>query len=132
MSDHFTSATSLAEIIPLDTGDQFVHLGFSRALVAGDQETIHYVVSDNAAAIWYCDHIHYGLMTARHDQPSCQVYLRISLEQRSKRTRLAWKGMHSADAVLVAAADAMADATLKLMTSDQPQLQLQDQSLDRP
>ena len=37
--------------------------------------------------------------------------------------------MHSADAVLVAAADAMADATLKLMTSDQPQLQLQDQSL---
>ena len=35
--------------------------------------------------------------------------------------------MHSADAVLLAAADAVANATMKLMASDQPQPQLRDQ-----
>jgi integrase len=38
--------------------------------------------------------------------------------------------MHSADAVLLAAADAMAKATMKLMTSDQTQPQLRDQQRD--
>jgi integrase len=35
--------------------------------------------------------------------------------------------MHSADAVLLAAADAVANATMKLMASDQAQPQLRDQ-----
>ena len=35
--------------------------------------------------------------------------------------------MHSADAVLLAAANAVANATMKLMVSDQAQLQLRDQ-----
>jgi integrase len=35
--------------------------------------------------------------------------------------------MHSADAVLLAAADAVANATMKLMTSDQPQPWLRHQ-----
>ena len=38
--------------------------------------------------------------------------------------------MHSADAVLVTAADAVANATMKLMASDQPQPQLRDQQRD--
>jgi integrase len=38
--------------------------------------------------------------------------------------------MHSADAVLVAAADAVASATMKLMTSDRAQPQLRDQRRD--
>jgi integrase len=38
--------------------------------------------------------------------------------------------MHSADAVLVAAADAVANATMKLMGSDQAQPQLRDQGRD--
>ena len=38
--------------------------------------------------------------------------------------------MHSADAVLVAAADAVANATIKLMASDQAQPQLRDQRRD--
>ena len=38
--------------------------------------------------------------------------------------------MHSADAVLVAAADAVANATMKLMASDQAQPQLRDQQRD--
>ena len=38
--------------------------------------------------------------------------------------------MHSADAVLLAAADAVANATMKLMGSDQAQPQLRDQQRD--
>ena len=38
--------------------------------------------------------------------------------------------VHSADAVLLAAADAVASATMKLMTSDQPQPHLRDQQRD--
>ena len=38
--------------------------------------------------------------------------------------------MHSADAVLLAAADAVANATIKLMTSDQAQPQLRNQQRD--
>jgi integrase len=38
--------------------------------------------------------------------------------------------MHSADAVLLAAADAVANATMKLMASDQPQPQLRNQQRD--
>ena len=38
--------------------------------------------------------------------------------------------VHSADAVLLAAADAVANATMKLMTSDQAQPQLRDQQRD--
>ena len=38
--------------------------------------------------------------------------------------------VHSADAVLLAAADAVANATMKLMTSDQVQPQLRDQHRD--
>ena len=38
--------------------------------------------------------------------------------------------MHSADAVLLAAADAVANATMKLMASDQAQPQLRDQRRD--
>jgi hypothetical protein len=38
--------------------------------------------------------------------------------------------MHSADAVLLAAADAVANATMKLMASDEAQHQLRDQRRD--
>jgi hypothetical protein len=38
--------------------------------------------------------------------------------------------MHSADTVLLAAADAVANATMKLMASDQAQPQLRDQQRD--
>ena len=38
--------------------------------------------------------------------------------------------VHSADAVLLAAADAVANATMKLMASDQAQPQLRDQRRD--
>jgi integrase len=38
--------------------------------------------------------------------------------------------MHSADAVLLAAADAVANATMKLMESDEAQPQLRDQRRD--
>ena len=70
------------------------------------------------------------MIAAEEAAQRCRTIRRSVRRLGHKTHSITSRYMHSADAVLVTAADAVANATMKLMASDQPQPQLRDQQRD--